>query len=439
MTTSDVVRTPSDADRAALRAWFPALSQSTALLENAGGSQVPGVVAEAIATYMTSCYVQLDAEYPQSDMATAVVAGAHAFVERLAGGEGLGRAAIGPSTSQLVTNLAATLAHGIEAGDEIVVSEAGHEANVGPWTRLAERSGATLRWWKVDPETGAQSLDDLAALLSPRTKVVAVVHVSNLLGQVLDLRAVSELVHEASSAHVVADGVAYAPHRAIDVAAWGVDWYVWSAYKVYGPHTAMLWGSHEAWSRCHSEYHLFIDGSEVPYAYEIGGVCHEAMAGLLALAPYLAGLARLAAGGELGDPPARPDMPALLRAADQLSRAEVEAAFGFMHACERPLVQRLLTWLDGVPGVRVLGTTVESQERVGTVAFVHPDHDSAELARVAHRHGVAIRNGHNYAFRLAQALSIDPEPGAVRISLVHYNTADEIERCIAALEPVLGG
>ena len=427
-------------DRTALRAWFPALASRTAFLENAGGSQVPGLVADAVAHYMKTAYVQLGAGYPQSKLADAVTGGAHTFIERLMGGEAEGKVALGPSTSQLVAMLAASLAHRIGPGDEIVVAEAGHEANLGPWVRMAEARGATLRWWRVDPQTGEASLDALDELLNERTKVVSVVHVSNVLGEILDLRELCDRVHASTPARVVADGVAYAPHRAMEVESWGVDWYVYSTYKVFGPHMAALWGRVDAWAELESPYHYFIPKTEVPYAFEVGGVDHEGCAGLLALAPYLAAMAAMARGTSPNPPPhpgEAPDLEELLEQAAALPRADVLDAFDLMEALERPLVRRLLEWLSERSGVRVLGPATEDRNRVGTVAFVVDDRPSSELVAAAHARDVAIRHGHVYAHRLVTALGIDPDEGPVRVSLVHYNTPEEIERVVDALGPEL--
>jgi len=404
-----------------LRAWFPSLTQGSVLLENAGGSQVPAVVADAIRDYMLSCYVQLGAGYPEADRADAVVERAHAFIELLMGGGDAGRVVLGPSTSQLVAMLAQAVGATLEDGDEVVVMEAGHEANVGPWVRLARR-GVTLRTWGVDPVSGASDPARLAELVTPRTRLVALVHVSNLLGEVLDVPALVELVRARSEgrARVIVDGVAYAPHRAMDVAAWGVDWYVYSTYKVYGPHMAALWGRHEAWVGLPAPNHFFVPGDEVPYAFELGGVSHEGCAGLLALGDYLCELARLQDGG----------------AHDVVGRDTVLAAFALMERCERPLQARLLDWLGGHDDVRLVGPG-DGPARVATVAFSHARRSSVELAAAAHRAGVGVRFGHNYAHRLASAMGLPMPAGPLRISAVHYNTPAEIERVIEALDPLL--
>jgi cysteine desulfurase family protein (TIGR01976 family) len=402
-------------DPARVRDWFPSLRSGTVFLENAGGSQVPAVVADAIRDYMLTSYVQLEAGYPESDAADAVVEGAHAFMDRFVDAEGLGRVILGPSCTRLVGTLAECCARAWEPGDEVIVMESGHEANVGPWVRLAER-GFTVKTWKIDPETMACPLETLAPLLTDRTRLVAMVHVSNLLGRINDVAAVTRLVHDAG-ARIIVDGVAYAPHRAIDVRSWGVDWYVWSTYKVYGPHMAAMFGRTEAFAELPTPNHFFIPRDDVVYAFEPGGVCHEGCAGLLGLQPYLSFLA-----GRAGDGAAPAD------------RETITAAFETMTALELPLQERLVSWLRERPGFRIVGPDDGGRGRVGTISFVHERHSSREIVEAAQARGLGIRNGHMYAHRLCEALGIDLEDGVVRVSLVHYNTSDEIERLIEVLE-----
>jgi len=219
-------------------------------------------------------------------------------------------------------------------------------------------------------------------------------------------------------ARVVADGVAYAPHRAIDVDAWGVDWYVYSAYKVYGPHLAVLYGRDDALAELPGPNHFFIPRDDLPYQFEPGGANHEGCAGLLALGEYLKVLA--------GEDPAAP-----------CDRRVVTAAFADAETLERPLIARLLAYLQSKPGVQVIGSTVLDAHRLGTVSFVHDRLSSREIVAAVDRTEVAIRHGHMYAYRLCQALGLDPDDGVVRASFVHYNTVGEIERLIEVLEGVL--
>jgi cysteine desulfurase family protein (TIGR01976 family) len=398
-------------DRGVVRAWFPALSGGFAFLENAGGSQVPGTVAESVAEYMVSNYVQLGAGYPQANEADRVVREAHEFIETLMGAGEAGRVVLGPSTTALTHILAAAYAPTLRPGDEIVVAVNNHEANAGPWVDL-ERAGATIRWWGVDEARFACTPEGLRSVLSDRTRIVALPHVSNLLGQVADLKAIVDLAHSVG-ARVVADGVAYAPHRAMDVEAWGVDWYVYSTYKVYGPHMAALYGRHEAFAEIEGPNHFFIPQSSIPAKFELGGASHEGCAGLLGLRPYLRFLAN--------------------RRTDD--RTTVLEAFAAMDRLERPLTEALVDGLRARPGIRVF--VPDAADNVGTVSFVHATKSSAEIAQGLIARGFGLRHGHMYAWRLCEAMGIPTADGVVRISLLHYNTPEEVSGVLAALDEVL--
>lgn len=406
--------TVDNAARKRIRGQFPALNGNTIFLENAGGSQVPATVANRIRDYMLGSYVQLGAGYELSQRATAVVQKAHDFVRLLMGGQD-GEVILGPSTSALIQMLADCYARILAPGQEIIVAQTGHEANVGPWVRL-ERFGMKIRWWQMDPETLTCPLEQLDELLNERTAIVALPHVSNLLGEIVDISAITGLVHEAG-AKVVADGVAFAPHRAIDVTGWGVDWYAYSTYKVYGPHMGAMWGSAAALAELTGPNHFFIE--EVPYQFELGGACHEGCAGILGLADYLKVVIEASAETEL-------------------SRAEVEQAFDVMTACEQPLISELISYLESCSDVRIMGPTHDGIDRVGTISFVHSSKSSREIVEAVDRSEVAIRHGHMYAYRLCEAAGLDPDDGVVRVSLVHYNTPAEIGRLIEVLQDALG-
>jgi cysteine desulfurase family protein (TIGR01976 family) len=401
--------------RRRIRNAFPALAGDTVFLENAGGSQVPAAVVDRVRDYMTGSYVQLGAGYPLSEEATRVVDDAHDLVRLLMNGAD-GEVVLGPSTSQLLRTLAGSYAGVLGAGDEIVVAEIGHEANLGPWKWL-QRFGVELRWWRVDPASCESPLEALAGLLSERTALVAFPHVSNLLGGILDVAEITRLAHSAG-ARVVVDGVAYAPHRAMDVAAWGVDFYAYSTYKVYGPHMAALWASRDALAELEGPNHFFIPDHELPYKFELGGPCHEGCAGILGLGDYLGVLAGIDRGA-------------------QLDRAAVERAFAVMAACEQPVQARLVDFLLGRDDVRLIGPRHGGEARVGTISFVHRRKTSREITEAVDRSGIAIRHGHMYAYHLCEALGLDPDDGVVRVSLVHYNTPEEIERLIGVLDGAL--
>lgn len=409
-------------DRAAVRARFPALAGSTVFFENAGGSQLPAEVPAAVARYMTESYVQLGAGYPASRAATRVVQEAHEFAGRLVD-DASGHTILGASSSALLRMIADAYAEVLERGREIVIADTGHEANINPWLRL-ERQGVIVRWWRIDPKSMELRLEDLDRLLNGRTALVLFPHVSNLLGAVVDVEAVTRRAH-AVGARVVVDGVAYAPHRAVEARRWDVDWYVFSAYKVYAPHLAVLYGRKDAVEELTGPNHFFIPKESVPYKFELGGVTHEGCAGLVALQPYLNFLA------------GRPERGSGDAAPSPADRAAIEAAFGVMSALEAPLTARLVAWLADRTGVRVLGPTEPGADRVPTVSFVHEARSSADIARAVDETGIALRNGHMYAWRLCEALGIDPADGVVRASLLHYNTEEEVERLLDVLDDVL--
>jgi cysteine desulfurase family protein (TIGR01976 family) len=406
---------PTSPDQQQVRQQFPALAGRTVFLENAGGSQVPSQVADRMHRYLTQSYVQLGAGYELSRQCTATVEDAHAFARTFMN-VGNGHAIIGPSCTALLNILAESYGRVLKPGQRIILAETGHEANLGCWKRL-ERLGLEIVWWKLDTETLTCPLEALESLLDQRTALVALPHVSNLLGQIVDLKGVVEMAH-AVGARVVADGVAFAPHRAIDVQAYDVDWYVYSTYKVYGPHMAVLYGRQDALAELTGPNHFFIPDTELPYKFEPGGANHESCAGLLGLEDYLK----------------------FLTGTDEAAfcdRSVIEKSFARMQEWEEPLISRLLSYLQAKPGVRVIGPVDAVADRVGTISFVHDRLSSREITAAIDNTEVAIRYGHMYAWHLCKALGLDLDDGVVRISFVHYNTLAEIERLIQVFEQVL--
>ena len=391
-----------------VRAEFPALAGGFAFLENAGGSQLPGKVIEAMREYQVESFVPKGAGYTKSDAATANVAAAHHLAEEMVNAAGVGKCVLGASTTALVAMVAEAYARDWRAGDEVIVAETNHEANAGPWARL-ERAGATVRMWPVDPVTFRCELSTLEGLLSERTRIVALPHVSNIVGQVEDVAKVAEMAH-AVGAKVCADGVAYAPHRAVDVAALGVDWYVLSLYKTFAPHMAVLFGRDEAFGELVGPGHFFVPEKEVPYRWEPGAANHESCAGFLGLRPYLAFLAGHS---------------------EYAGRRTVEAAWAEMARLEAAPHARLVEGLRDL-GVRFVGPGEARADTVPTVSFLMDEPSDAVAARVNGPER-GLRNGNMYAVRLLDGLGIPRDPGVVRASLAHYNTVEEVEGLLGAL------
>lgn len=411
VTTSQVV------EQARLRTQFPSLSGDQVFLENAGGSQVPKSVPDRVHEFMLQGYVQVGANYPASALATQSFAKAHAFANTFMNGEGIGSTVIQPSCSQAVKHLAESWSYLLKEGDEIVVAQNGHEANIGAWLKL-DRFGVKTVWWEVDRDFCDITLDGLRKVLTERTKLVVFPHTSNLLGYAIDVAEATRIAHDAG-AKVVVDGVAFAPHCAPDVHAWGCDWYVFSWYKVFGPHVAAMFGRHGAWEGLTGPNHVFIPKDAMPYKQTLGCPSYEAMAGLLGTQEYL----RFAAGAQEQAAPA--------------SRAEIESASELFHACERAPLSRLLEFLNSKSTVRIVGRPSISAQRVGIVSFVSSKSTPKQVAAVTDAAGIGIKTGHMYSFRLCEALGVDTDQGVIRASLAHYNTLEDIERLIEVLEPLL--
>lgn len=416
---------------AAARAHFPSLASGEIFLDNGGGSQVPRVVADAIHHYMLHHYVQLGADYATSRRATAIVAAAHRLLKTFmnvpdgpAGPRTGGQVILGASTSELCARLANAYADASKPGDEFVVCQTGHESNIGPWVRLGKR-GFVVKEWKVDPATGAAPLESLRALLTPRTRLVAFPQVSNVLGEVIDLAPIVSMVRDAG-ARIMVDGVAYAPHRAIDVSKWNVDWYVYSTYKVFGPHMAALYGKREALGELVGPNHEFIAKDDLPRKFELGGVNHEGAAGILALDHFLRDLVGVPRLRDLADPAAA------------FERAVVDKAFELVERLEVPLQAKLVDYLKSKPGVRLIGPDVGDRSRICIISFRHERKPPREIALAANERGLSLRYGHFYAHRLCKAMGLDPDDqargGVVRVSFAHYNTPEEVDCLIEFLD-----
>jgi cysteine desulfurase family protein (TIGR01976 family) len=401
-------------DVAAIRRQFHSLSSGTVFFENAGGTQMPRVVADAMHHYLLNTFVNTGASYEPSKTATQIVRGAHDLINLLLGGPETGYVALGASSSILCRLLADAYGEALQAGDEVIVAQNGHESYIGPWMRLA-RLGIRIVVWKVDRQAMDCRVEDLCRLLSSRTRLVVFPHVSNILGNIADVAAITRRVHEVG-AKVVVDGVAYVPHRLPDVAAWDVDWYGYSTYKVFGPHMAALYGRKDAFEALPPPNHFFI--TKVPGRFELGGACHEGCAGLLALGRYLNFLA--------GREPVA-----------ALNRQTVVEAYATVAEQENTLTARLIDYLKSRPGVRIIGPAHAEPSRVSLVSFVHATRPPSEIVAATDAENIGIKYGHMSAYRLCEGLGLDPAKGVVRVSMAHYNTVGEVDRLTRVLDRVL--
>jgi len=399
-----------------VRSQFPAFAEPSlarqAFFDNAGGSYACRQVIDRLGEYYRRLKVQPYYGYPASLEAGEWMDASH---RRLAEYLNVSEAEVhfGPSTSQNSYVLAQALHQLLRPGDEIIVTSQDHEANSGVWRRLAT-DGIKLREWAVDPHTGALDPTALDGLLNERTRLLAFSHCSNIVAQINPVAQIAARAR-AAGAIVVVDSVAYAPHGLPDVAALGADALLFSLYKTYGPHLGAMVLRKPLLERLGNEAHYFNAGYPrkrlVP-----AGPDHAQVAAVRGVAEYFDALDAHHGGGPLAGRPQR--LRDLLRAA------------------ERPLLARLLDYLAQRRDLRLLGPA-DSSQRAATVAFVPLRHAPADLVPQLARHGIMSAAGHFYAVRLLEALGVDPQRGVLRLSFVHYTSAEEIDNLIAALDAVL--
>jgi cysteine desulfurase family protein (TIGR01976 family) len=400
-----------------VRAEFPALAGDTVFLDNAGGSQVLARVADRVRDYLLTSSVQLGASYKASQIAGEKVLAARRAVAELIHAPLDDEVVMGGATTALMYMLTQALLPGIRPGDEIIVTESDHEANIGGWMRLRQ-AGAVIRIWPVDRASLTLELSDLDELLGPRTKWLAMTWASNILGTVNPVAEVSRRVH-AVGGRVCVDAVAYAPHRLVDVQASGADVVAFSFYKVFGPHYAVMWVQRDLLLSLPSLNHFFIGPEVVPYKLQPGNVNYELSYGCIGIHEYLCDI-----GAGLG--------------VEGTARQRMQAAFDAFEQHENALAERLLQWLRTKKDVRIIGRPAAADDRrVPTISFVVAGLPSQAIVHHVDRHGIGIRFGDFYARRLIEALGLQAQGGVVRVSIAHYNTLEEIDRLIQALDEAM--
>jgi cysteine desulfurase family protein (TIGR01976 family) len=397
-----------------VRSNFPGLLRGWTLFDNAGGSQILRGAVDRMTEFLFEKNVQIGGSYEISLAAAEALRDARAAAATLMNASRSEEIIFGPSTTVLLQNLSRAMRSQLQPGDEVIVTMSDHESNIGPWVNLQE-IGIVLKFWPLNHDTLSLELDDLAPLMTDRTKLVAVTHVSNILGQVNPVADIAKFVHD-RGARICVDAVAYAPHRAVDVRAWDVDYYVFSLYKTYGPHYAVMYGKHAHLLELDTLYHYFYGKDKVPGKLEPGNPSYECAYSTLAIRDYFAGLG--------GSAPTQ--------------RESIEAGFAAVTAQEDALVDRLLSYLTARNDCRVFGaTTNPASKRIPTVAFRFEGHDSGVLAKSMDAHKIAIRHGDFHSRRLVEDLGQTSDGGLLRVSMVHYNTLEEVDRLCCAFDSIL--
>jgi len=404
-----------------VRSQFPALSlevnrHRAVYFDGPGGTQVPQRVIDAMRDYLSRSNANTQGAFATSRHSDEVIMQAHAAMADLMGCAAE-EVVFGPNMTGLTFSLSRAFGRELGPGDEVVVTRLDHDGNVAPWCTLEER-GCRVRFVDIDPVDCTLDMADMERQITDRTRLVAFGYASNAVGTINDVEAITRLAL-AAGALVYVDAVHYAPHGPIDVRRLECDFLVCSPYKFFGPHSGALYGRREHLSRLRP-YKVRPASEQNPDRWQTGTQNHEGQAGILAAVEYLAELGRRAS------PSVTTRREALL------------AAYEVICLHERSLVQRLIGGLLTIPGLSLYGIKepARAHERVPTVAIRIAGHTPRELASYLGERGIFTWDGNYYALNLSERLGVEPTGGMLRIGLVHYNTAEEVDRLLGALREI---
>ena len=403
-----------------VRSQFPAfedpLSKDWSFFENAGGSYVPKNVIDKLTEFMTSTKVQPYAEYPMSKIAGENMDKAtHLFAKMINAKSN--EILIGGSTSINLYVLSNALKHIINPGDEVIVTNQDHEANISPWRRLKDY-GANIVEWKFNYDDHELKISDLNKLINSKTKILAVTHCSNIVGSVNNLKEISELAHK-NNIIVIGDGVSYAPHGFPNVKELDVDFYTFSLYKTYGPHLALLYGKEEILKNLPNQNHEFLKG-QYPYTINPGGPNHEELVSLIGIYEYFENLYNHHFENK------------------NLSTLEkIDKINNLISLHETTIANPILKYLNERKDLNLIGKNkIQNKDRAPTISFYSNKKTSKEISNTLLQSKIATRNDNFYAWRCLEHLGIDTNDGVVRLSMTHYNNQYDTENVLKALEKI---
>jgi cysteine desulfurase family protein (TIGR01976 family) len=406
-----------------VRSQFPSLSQTVngqpaTFLDGPGGTQVPQPVIDAISEYLKRDNANTGGAYATSRRTDAMIAGARSAMADFLGCDP-DEVVFGPNMTSLTFAISRSIGRELGPGDEIVLTHLDHDANVSPWRALEER-GVTIRMVEIHDDDCTLDMEDLARKITDRTKLVAVGYASNAVGTINDVAEIVRLAHQRGAMAYI-DAVHFAPHGSIDVRALDCDFLVCSTYKFFGPHMGVLYGKREHLKRL-EPYKVRANTNATPNRWERGTLNHECIAGIAACVDYLADLGRHV------NPSASSRRPAVL------------AAFEAIQKHERSLMERLIRGLLAIPELKLYGITDPKRfdQRCPTIAVRIKGHTPLELATKLGERGFFAWDGNYYALNLTERLDVEKDGGFLRIGIAHYNTAEEMDRFLAAVQEIAG-
>lgn len=418
-TVTDIAVTQWDVD--AVRAQFTALRSGTAFLDGPGGTQFPQSVIDAMTDAMGGPLSNDHGQFDASRRSEGIVDSARAAIADIVGGDPRG-VVLGPNMTTLTQRFAQTLEKTWAPGDNVVVSQLDHDADIRPWVQAAARAGVTVRWARLDPANGELPADQYGDLVDARTRLVAITGASNALGTRPDLATIIACAH-ASGALAYVDGVHLTPHVPVDMRTLGADFYACSAYKFCGPHVGAVTASPDLLASLDPD-RLAPAPTAAPDKFEWGTGAFEQYAGVAATADFLASLGRpsshTGAGGAQHTP----------------RRARITTTMHAMHRYETALADRLRAGLEAIHGIRIFG---QAALRTPTVSFRVDSVAPVEVAAELGRHGICVWDGDFYAYEAVGALGLRESGGLVRVGIAPYTNASEVDRLLEQVERIAAG
>ena len=414
-----------DLDR--IRAQFPALSETDdgrqrLYFDNPAGTQVSLMVAERMTNCLLKASANIGGYFKTSELAGVIADEARAAMADFLNAPSPDEIIFGQNMTTLTLHVSRSIGRLLRPGDEIILSQMDHDANVEPWVLLARDFDLKIRWLPFDTGTFEFDLSKLDDLFTTRTRLVCVGGASNLTGTINDAKTICAKARDAGAWSFI-DAVQSAPHIPSDVQNIGCDFFVCSAYKFFGPHQGILWGRRDVLEQL-EPYKVRPAPDELPWCFETGTPSYEGMAGTTAAIDYFAWI-----GETMADSPE----------SDNDRRQHLCSGLGLLFDYEKTLAERLISGLQEIPGVRIQGISASDamDRRVPTVSFTHDRHAPAVIAAALAERNIFVWSGYNYALETARALDILDSGGAVRIGAVHYNSPEEIDVVLEALEVVL--
>ena len=403
-----------------VRSQFPAfkdpISKDWSFFENAGGSYVPKNVIDKLTEFMTSTKVQPYAEYPMSKIAGENMDKATELFARMINAKN-NEILIGGSTSINLYVLSNALKNNLSPGDEVIVTNQDHEANISPWRRL-EDHGAKIIEWKFNLNDHELKISELEKLINSKTKILAVTHCSNIVGSVNNLKKICDIAHQ-YNVIVIGDGVSYAPHGFPNVKELGVDFYTFSLYKTYGPHLALLYGREEILKKLPNQNHEFLQG-QYPYTINPGGPNHEELVSLIGIYEYF---------DNLYNHHYNNTNVSILEKISKINNLISEH--------EEEIANPILNYLDSREDLNLIGKNkITNKNRAPTISFYSKEKSSKEISNNLYRYKIATRNDNFYAWRCLKYLGINTDDGVVRLSMTHYNNSQDTINVLNALKNV---